>query len=604
MKKICFVSNEIHPTKPGGAGSLIYNLGLTFLSNKDEVIFLLDIPAKSFQQFNTVDRLKMPNHEYCRAYHVDSLCSQIPYREKDFLSRYLWESYRYDFACRQVHQFEKPDLIEFVDYCGPAYFALCAKVSNLSYLDSRMVVRVHGAIEEIDRYAGGKKIDFDRYTIYALEQSAMRLAENVLYPGVFLAEHGAHDKSRRFGGAVHSPPPIVSYPNRDEIRPDANVVLFLGRLYPVKAVDLLVDSAVKVLETNPETDLEFYLVGEDSPEVPVEGPRSYQDYLLQKIPNEFRNRFVFTGHLSHRDLAILLNRVKFAVFPSYYETFGFAANELKQAGIPLIVSDIPAFRESFISEKDAIFFNGTVSHLTEQILRLEKDKSLLLEMSSPGDIRPQIAIDTYQSIPNRSWMISSRREKQWEILVCIIKSDDHEVNQGAVQRTAACLKSIPDIRIRILIFEEIRNSNSAGAAWFMGGKYQCSDRDNQPISFVDMCTSDALLILRAGDILDPKFIQLGLQILSNQPEVSYVNCWKWIRKDDSPWLQTYPMEIMPEIAAFEFQSVFNRCIMRTPGNTLLVDLFDRRAEVLGEVDYIWKIDNEHECGIQIPEPLV
>jgi len=603
MRKICFVSNEIHPTRPGGAGSLIYNLAHTLLANKDEVILLLDIPKSSFQQFDTVDRLQMPNHENYRSYHVDSLCSRIPCRQEDFISRYLWESYRYDFACRQVYQLEKPDLIEFVDYCGPAYYALCAKVSRLSYRNARIVVRIHGSIEEIDRHAGGKKIDFDRYTIYALEQSALHLAETVLYPGRFLIEHGAQDRSRWFGDAVHSPPPIVSYPKRAEIQSDANIVLFVGRLYPVKAVDVLVDSAIRILETQPDTDLEFYLVGEDSSEVPVEGPRSYQDYLLQKIPHRFRNRFVFTGQLSHKDLAAMLERVKFAVFPSYYETFGFAANELKLADIPLIVADIPAFRERFISEKDALFFDGSVSHLTEQITRLDRDKSLLLAMSSLGDSQNLFAVQSYPTIPTQSWMVSAPPEKRLEMLVCILKSDQ-DSDREALQRTVGCFNSITDIGVHLILFTETGDRDPGSTAWFMGKKYRCSDQDYQPISFVDVRTFGAILILKAGDLLDPKFIRTGSEILSCQPEISYINCWKWIQSGSATWLQTHPIEIMPELAAFEFQSVFNRCIMRTVENSLLVDLFDRRAEVLGEVDYLWQLDPERGCGIEIAEALL
>ncbi|NPU89511.1 MAG: glycosyltransferase family 4 protein [Fervidobacterium sp.] len=64
---------------------------------------------------------------------------------------------------------------------------------------------------------------------------------------------------------------------------------------------------------------------------------------------------LFTGYLSDNDLVTLLENSKGLIFPSIYEGFGLPALEALALDVPLILSDIPVFRE--IYGEVACFFN-------------------------------------------------------------------------------------------------------------------------------------------------------------------------------------------------------------------------------------------------------
>jgi glycosyltransferase involved in cell wall biosynthesis len=608
MSRICFVTNEIHPTKPGGAAFLLYNLAQALLLDGHEVIFLVDISEEEFHRFNTHDRLEYPRSENCRAYHVGTLCAGIPYREKDFLSRYLWESYTLEYACRHVYQQENPDLIEFLDFCGPAYCALSAKVANISYQNTRLAVRMHGPISTIDRASPVKPLDYDRLMIYALEERAFRLAETVLIPApsVIDASDGLNPHTW-YGEKVFSPPLLApvgqgDLPYRDRVDPDANIILFYGRLYAIKGVDLFVDAALEWINQHPESHWMFYLVGSESKEPPDPKFSSYQQFLLKKIPQKYHDRFIFTGFLLHRQLQDLLPRVKFAVFPSYYETFCYAAQELRFAGIPLIVSDIPAYRDTFNPGTDALFFNGSLSDLIQKIYCLSADAALLDILSRPFAQKLKGDPSYYRSIPRESWMNSTKETARPELVVGIL--DEGQVKDGLQATLSSLQNSGLKTHFTYLFKKAGAEQSQERLAWFCGGWYSIKDPEGRAVPVSQVLTKDALLLLRAGDRVSADYIPRALDILSHQPKIAYVGSWKWIHAGMREWLQTHPFDAMAELAPFETQSYLNRCIMRTKPGISLIDLFDRRAGTLAEIDYLWQLERQECSGLWIPEPLI
>jgi glycosyltransferase involved in cell wall biosynthesis len=603
MARICFVSHEIHPTTPGGAGSLIYHLAKTLLEEGHEIIFLLDLSLADFQRFNTKDRLNLPTPSRCRAYHVDSLCTEMPYREELFPSRYLWESIRYDHAARQVYDLDKPEVLEFVDYYGPAYFALCAKIAGLSYLNTHIVVRVHGAVESIDRRARVKPLDFDRYTIYALERYSLRLAETVLYPTASsLQEYRTPGHDPWYGETALSRPVVTTLLHREQEDPDANIVLFYGRLFSVKGPDLFVDAAILLLLENPESRLKFYLVGYDSMEPPIKEPVSYQDYLSRKIPDQYRNRFTFTGFLNKEPLEKLLPGVKLAVFPSQYESFCLAAHELHQAGIPLILSPLPAFQDHFRPGVDALFYDGSITDLVEKIQMLDKDDAVRRTLSQPSLPEAADSGHFYRKATHPSWIVPPEDGIKTGIFVCIVED---ERNKHLIEKSLTSLGKLCLADMQIIVLRKCQPGvNLPSAYWIFGHWYELSTPEGKQLLPVSLRLKEALLILRAGDELAPHFILNSLQTLYRQPQISYIGSWRWVVQKKRKWLYTHPLAVMPELTPIEAVSPFNRCIMRTSSGTLLADLLSQNDDVLAEAGYLWKLDTSQTCGIQLPEPDV
>ena len=62
-----------------------------------------------------------------------------------------------------------------------------------------------------------------------------------------------------------------------------------------------------------------------------------------------------------------------AIFASEFETFGLAAHELAATGIPIIISDIPAYSEFFNSNNSYVFSSGSPSSLASAALTFYSD---------------------------------------------------------------------------------------------------------------------------------------------------------------------------------------------------------------------------------------
>ena len=213
MAKFCFFSFEIFPTVKGGAGVLLFNAARQLLPQGHEVIFVLDLPKEEFDQFDQVDRLTLPNPEHCRAYFVWGMVQDMKVGRPEFQSVYEYRSYQFHHVAQKVYELEKPDVIEFFEYTGSAYYALNAKALGLAYQETNLAVRLHGSLEMIDRMQSSGLVGIDRYLMYGLERQALRLAETVLTPSqTFLDQAYRPYYEPWYGEAVVSQPPLVGWP--------------------------------------------------------------------------------------------------------------------------------------------------------------------------------------------------------------------------------------------------------------------------------------------------------------------------------------------------------------------------------------------------------
>lgn len=603
--KICFVSYEIHPTTPGGCGVLLHNAAHILLQQNHRVIFLLDIPPDKFEHFQQFDRPALPNSQMCWAYHVESLCADLPLSADNFDgNEFLWRSYRVHFALKKLVVTELPDIVEFFDFTGVAYTSLLAKITQQCYPNSRLVIRLHNSLELIDREESTKSHNFEQYLAYAVEHSALRLAETILYPSeAYLTRSYRPYYEAWLGQTVPSKPPLVDHP-RGLGKVDApNLVLFYGRLYGFKGVDLFVDAAVSLLHSSPDAALKFVLVGHDSRRAP-DGSPTYQEYLVKKIPARFLDKFDFKGHLNWDELTALLPNVLFAVFPSFIESFAYAAHELYAAGIPLIVNDIPAFADYFTHTINALVFDGTITDLTRQMLILATDKPLRQKITAPYSLAELPLGDFYADPFRPTWIkMDDTYAHLPSILVCIL-----ETGRQDSARTLDMISGQLSDGAVIVIFKPanlVSQFEDTGVVWLFGQSYRMFDDTGQPVAPTRLTTLDTLLLLKAGDIVQNGYIKTCLQTLARQPELAFVGCWKKIKCDDTASIDAFPFD-----AALELLPVrknlrwFNRAVMRTPPGKLLIDLFQPALAEFAEIGYLWQLEDKIGPGVVIPEALI
>lgn len=597
--KICFVSFEIHPATWGGCGVLLYNSTRLLLEQGHQVVFLLDMPRYHFDAFNPGD---YPEPQNCKAYQVDQLCKNITLSQGDFSDFYSWRSYRFHWALQKVVAVEQPDLVEFVDYNGPAHYALSAKVTESAYKSNRLVIRLHNSDQLMDLHQPLHPLKADRYLLYALEQSALRLAETVLFPSqTYLDEAYAVHYEAWFGKLVRSQPALVEYPEPRDVCEGASVILFYGRLYGFKGVDLFVDAAVSLLWEGSHDDVRFVLAGYDPAAAP-DGSNTYQEYLCKRIPARHRSQFQFVGQLSWSELEALMPQLYYAVFPSYLESFCYSAHELHAAGVPVIVNNIPGFREHFRHSENALLFDGTVKDLAQQMKTLLQNSELRERIRSPYSLTRNPLGAFYEAPFEGSWIrTEDRANNRPSLLVCILDDGKHPVHK-TIQSLG--LQSIENLRPILLQPLSDRSDAESGAIWFLGRLHSAVDLQGNRLSTHRLETKDALLILRAGDVVQRSYLSTCLDVLARQPELSFVGCWKQVRGRGGARLDTFPIDAALELIPFSDLPLLSRVVMRTQPGNLLLDLFDPRLMQMGEVGYLWDLEGSSGPGVLIPDPMI
>lgn len=121
-----------------------------------------------------------------------------------------------------------------------------------------------------------------------------------------------------------------SRPSRDQNLPaEDRMVLFVGRLHPVKALDLLVQAFARVADSVPNTFL--ILAGPD------DGSLVPMQRLVQEL--NMGDQVKFAGMVAPENRNALLAEADLFALVSHHENFGNAAVEAMFAGVPVLVSE-------------------------------------------------------------------------------------------------------------------------------------------------------------------------------------------------------------------------------------------------------------------------
>jgi starch synthase len=122
------------------------------------------------------------------------------------------------------------------------------------------------------------------------------------------------------------------------VRPGEKLVVFAGRLNPMKGITALLASASRVLSEMP--GVRWVLVGEADSRQVADDVRE----LFGRDP-ALRERVVLLGKLPRRQVAMLFRIADVVVVPSIYEPFGYVAIEAMAAGAPLVATDTGGLAE-------------------------------------------------------------------------------------------------------------------------------------------------------------------------------------------------------------------------------------------------------------------
>jgi glycosyltransferase involved in cell wall biosynthesis len=143
-------------------------------------------------------------------------------------------------------------------------------------------------------------------------------------------------------------------------------VLYSGRLVAAKRVDLLIEAFAAIAGQRPEWDL--LIVGDGV----------LRDNLGQLVPEELRQRVVWTGFLENSELVAAYHAADVLVLPSDFEPWALVIQEAMAAGLAVVASDVVGAARELVEDKVSgrIFPAGDVEALRQAMLDVTDGASI------------------------------------------------------------------------------------------------------------------------------------------------------------------------------------------------------------------------------------
>lgn len=151
------------------------------------------------------------------------------------------------------------------------------------------------------------------------------------------------------------------------------ILLFAGRLDPVKGVDILIDVLKQLVPEYPS--LRLIVVGDGA----------YN--LLLKKGEPYWSKITFTGFINKDILYELFSIVDIGILPSLHEEFGYVALEMMMMGLPLIVGKTTGLSELVVNESTGL----TVSLRENEEIRLSNLINAIKQLLEKPNLRKVLA---------------------------------------------------------------------------------------------------------------------------------------------------------------------------------------------------------------------
>ena len=117
------------------------------------------------------------------------------------------------------------------------------------------------------------------------------------------------------------------------LKDDEHILLFVGRIEPLKGVDILLGAAAQL---EADSDCFVLVVGGDG--TSGEGEMGHLRSLASQLG--IAERVSFLGAVDHERLPLFYSAADVCVVPSYYESFGLVALEAMACGTPVVASRV------------------------------------------------------------------------------------------------------------------------------------------------------------------------------------------------------------------------------------------------------------------------
>lgn len=158
--------------------------------------------------------------------------------------------------------------------------------------------------------------------------------------------------------------------------PKSPYLLSLCTLEPRKNLSFLIQCFSKIINQQPNLDLNLVLVG-------VSGWKNADIFQAAQANSLLKNRIIFTGYIPDEDLSAIYSGATAFIYPSLYEGFGLPPLEAMKCGTPVITSNTSSLPE-VVGDAGIMINPKEQDTLCQAILDITNDSNLRAKLSQKG----------------------------------------------------------------------------------------------------------------------------------------------------------------------------------------------------------------------------
>lgn len=360
--KIAILISHFPPAWLAGTEIATYNLAreLANLGNDIHIITLWDKDLAYSEKIDgfTIHRIKLP---------LPWLILQIPY----YFIQVLYLVWKIN-----------PDIIHPQAISLNAFFAMfISKILNKPYIAYAHGSDVYKTSKYFKKYIS-KPVIKNAKTVVCLTEDMRKEIIKIFPRDVTVIGNGIEIQD-------------ISKYSRDNIRMDLNIenctilIIFVGRLHPIKGISYLLDSIKIVIK---ELDnIQLLIVGDGE----------YREYLEEYGKDiGIENNVKFIGSVPHCDVIKYMIASDIFILPSLSEGFPITILEAMSAGLPIIATNVGGIKEILKSERNGFLVEPKNSQqIAEKIIYiLKQDLLYSIKMNNIIDVKKYTLAETTKRI--------------------------------------------------------------------------------------------------------------------------------------------------------------------------------------------------------------
>jgi len=178
--------------------------------------------------------------------------------------------------------------------------------------------------------------------------------------------------------------------------PKHKIVLFVGRVEPLKGIDTLL-YATKILKRQyPEETICLWIVGGDISEDAGRWPKTLRDLAKLQKTLSLSTSVRFVGRQKQTELPYFYNAADVVVMPSHYESFGMSALEAIGCGVPVITTNVTGI-SSLISDE----YMSLITSVNNPLLLASQIQKVVTRAPAPNQTTRLISGHQWSTVADR-----------------------------------------------------------------------------------------------------------------------------------------------------------------------------------------------------------